>query len=100
MTTRIRDYTPLLKEAIEEAKIAGFESAANDLEQVVFAVFTTSSEMLQEHGLAIKRFLNSTRDTLPTSIQKKLMTCLIETEIGSTGWRKLVALLRRRRALR
>ena len=99
MTTRIRDYTPLLKEAIAQARAAGFQTAANDLEQAAFATFTTSSEMLQEHGLAIKRFLRATHDSLPRSIKTKLKACLTETELAYTGWRKLVALLRRRRAL-
>jgi hypothetical protein len=95
MTTRIRDYTPLLKEAIAEAKAAGLETAANDLEQAAFAAFTTSSEMLQEHGLAIKRFLKATRGALPCSTKEKLKGCLTETELACTGWRKLMALLRR-----
>ena len=99
MTTQIREYTPLLREAIAEAKAAGFESAANDLELASFAAFTTSSEMLQEHGLAIKRFLRATHGTLPRSIQVKLEACLIETELACTGWRKLLAILRRRHAI-
>ncbi|MSQ62371.1 MAG: hypothetical protein EXR33_00790 [Betaproteobacteria bacterium] len=98
MKTRIRDYTPLLREAIVEARAAGFEIAANDLEQASTAAFTTSSEMLQEHGLAIKRFLKATRDALPRSTSEKLKSCLTETELARTGWRKLLALLRRRPA--
>ena len=93
--TKITDYTPLLKEAIAEAKAAGFEAAAHDLEQAVFAAFTTSSEMLQEHGLAIRRFLENTRGSLPRPIKAKLNTCLTETELASSGWRKLLALLKR-----
>jgi hypothetical protein len=96
MVTRIRDYAPLLKEAIAEAKAAGFEAAANDLEAVAFAAFTTSSEMLQEQGLAIKRFLKATRDTLPQPIKIKLKSCLTETELASAGWRRLMAILSRR----
>lgn len=99
MTTRIRDYAPLLREAIAEAKAAGFETAANDLEQALFAAFTTSSEMLQEHGLAIKHFLKATHGTLSRSTRKKLKACLTETELACTGWRKLMALLRRRHVL-
>ena len=99
MTARIRDYMPLLKETIAEARVAGFDTAANDLEQAAFAAFTTSSEMLQEHGLAIKRFLKATHGALPRSTKAKLKACLTETELNCTGWRKLMALLRRRRAL-
>jgi hypothetical protein len=98
MTKRIRDYAPLLREAIAEAKAAGFEAAARDLEQSCFAVtFTTSSEMLGEHGLAIKRFLKATRGTLPRSTKVKLNACLTEMGLAWPGWRKLMALLRRRR---
>ena len=97
--TRIRDYTPLLREAIAEARAAGFEAEANELEHAAFAAFTTSSEMLQEHGLVIKRFLKATPSALPRSIKVKLRACLTETELSCTGWRKLVALLRRRRLL-
>ena len=98
MTATIRDYTPLLREAIAEARAAGLEAAANDLEQAAFAAFTTSSEMLQEHGLAIRRFLKSTHGRLPPAAGEKLRACLIETELASSGWRRLLALLKRRRA--
>jgi hypothetical protein len=96
MTTTVRDYIPLLKDAIAGAKAAGFEKEANELEQDVGAAFTTSSEMLQEHGLAIKRFLTAAHGGLPRSVEKKLKACLNETELAATGWRKIVALLRRR----
>ena len=99
MTSEIRDYTPLLRQAIAEARAAGFEPAANELEQASNAAFTTSSEMLQEHGLAIKRCLKATHGTLPRSTKEKLNACLIETELACTGWRKLMALLRRRDGL-
>lgn len=98
MTTKITDYTPLLREAIAQAKAAGFEAAAHELEQAASAAFTTSSEMLQEHGLAIRRFLAATHGSLPRAIQAKLNTCLTETELASSGWRKLRALWRRRGA--
>lgn len=99
MTTKIADYTPLLQEAIAEAKAAGFEAAAYELEQTAFAAFTTSSEMLQEHGLAIRRFLAATHGSLPRPIKAKLSTCLTEMELASTAWRRLLALLKRRAAL-
>ncbi len=38
MMTGIMDYTPLLRASIAEAKAAGFETAARDLEQSCFAV--------------------------------------------------------------
>ncbi len=96
MTTPTKDYTPLLKEAIADAKAAGLASAAGDLENAATAAYTTSSEMLQEHGLAIRRFLKATRRTLPPAIRAKLQVCLIETEMAATGWRKLKAVLQRK----
>lgn len=95
MTIKIRDYLPLLKEAIEETKTAGLSMEVDDLEQVCSSACTTSSEMLQEHGLAIKRLLKATRHTLPLSTRNKFMKCLNETELACCGWRKLVAILKR-----
>jgi hypothetical protein len=100
MTARIRDYSPLLREAIAEAKAAGLGTAARELEQACTGVFTTSSEMLQEHGLAITRFLRATRGTLPASAEAKLVACVTETELAGTGWRALMARLRRARVWR
>jgi hypothetical protein len=99
MDTQIRDYIPLLKAAIAEARADGLFAAVNDLERSAFAAFTTSSEMLQEHGLAIKRFLRATHGLASDSVESKLKACLIETQLASTGWRKLIACLRRRSAL-
>jgi len=96
MPNRLIDYLPLLREAIAEARSAGLEAAAADLDRFAAASFTSSSEMLQEHGLAIRRFLKATQRSLPQSIKSKLQVCLLETEMASTGWRKLVAQLRRR----
>lgn len=86
----------MLKEAIAEAKAAGLEPAASDLESAALAAFTTSSEMLQEHSIAIRRFVKATRRSLPRSTRAKLDVCLIETAMASTGWRKLKASLRKR----
>ena len=96
--TSVRDYEPLLKEAIAEAKAAGLEAEARELESSAFAVFTTSSELLYEHAVAIRLFLKATRGRLPSSIKDKLRVCLIETQLAYPSWRKLIALLRRRRA--
>ena len=99
MNTKIRDYVPLLREAIEEARAAGLDVAASELEQAVDAVVTTSSEMFQLHGLAIERFLGATRDTLPWPVKSKLRACLAETQLAGTGWRKLMALVKMRKSL-
>ena len=91
MPARVTDYTPLLREAIAEAEAAGLEAAARDLERACFAAaFTTSSEMLGEHGLAIKRFLQATRGTLPRSTKAKLKAYLAETGLAWPGWRNLI----------
>lgn len=96
MPNRIIDYLPLLREAIAEARSAGLGAAAAELDRSAAASFTSSSEMLQEHGLAIRRFLKATQRSLPQSIKSKLQVCLLETEMASTGWRKLLAQLRGR----
>jgi hypothetical protein len=94
--TRIRDYSPWLEQAIAEAKASGLEPEANELERAAFAVFTTSSEVYHEQGLAIRRFLAATRGRLPRATQAKLDACLIEIDLVWPGWRKLWALLRRK----
>ena len=99
MTTKTKDYAPLLREAIAEARAAGLEAEAIKLEQAAFATaFTTSSEMLQEHGLAIERFLKATKGALPESTRDKLKDCLLETDMAASGIRKLMALLKRHTA--
>ena len=91
MATKIRDYIPLLKEAIAEARVAGLVVEADELEWIAFAAFTTSSEMLQEHSLAIRHFLKVTRKRLPRPIREKLQACLTESELLCPGWRGLMA---------
>jgi hypothetical protein len=54
MTMPVRDYLPLIREAIIEAREAGLASEAENLEQVSSSALTSSSEMVQEHGLAIR----------------------------------------------
>src|SRR4051812_9965379 len=96
----VRDYAPLLKQAITEAKAAGLAAQATDLEQrTLLAVFTTSSEMLQEQGLAIARFLQANGDALPRRTKAKFKACLNETYLVYAGWRSLVARIRRPRSL-
>lgn len=57
MKPPVENYSQLLEEAIAEAKAAGLEAAADVLQRSCFGVvFTTSNEMLAEHGVAIARF--------------------------------------------
>ena len=95
----VRDYQPLLEQAIAEAKAAGI-AEADELESACFkAAFTTSSELLHEQGLAMHHFLKTTRGRLPREIERKMRACLNETQLVWPGWRKLVALWRRREPL-
>ena len=73
---RPAEYTALLDEAIAEAKAAGLVGAAAELESSVFAAFTTSSEMLGEHRIAILEFLRTGGQSVPTSVAEKLNGCL------------------------
>jgi hypothetical protein len=99
MKKTVRDYQPLLEQAIAEAKAAGIEPEASELERACFAVFTTSSELLQEQGVAMARFLKETRGRLPREVERKMRVCLNETWLVWPGWRRLVALWRRREPL-
>lgn len=93
----VRNYTPLLEEAIAEARAAGFPEPADELETACFKVaFTTSNELLHEHGLAIRRFLAAAGSGLPRETREKLQACLTEIDLVWPGWRKLAALFRRR----
>lgn len=95
--TKIRDYTPLLEEAIAEAKAAGFGAAADELNRACFkTAFTTSSELLHEHGIAIRDFLKETGRALPRPIRRKMEACLTEIDLVWPGWRKLLALFKKR----
>lgn len=89
------DYTRQLSEAIAAAKAAGLEAEAAELETTCFRVaYTTSSEMLGEHGLALRRFLEATRGRLPASVRDILQPCLVEAGIAWPGWRSLLSRLK------
>lgn len=93
----VRDYAPFLEAGIAEAKAAGFAEAASELESACFrTAFTTSNELLHEHGLALRRFLAATGDGLPRETREKLEACLTEIDLVWPGWRKLLALFKRR----
>ena len=93
----VRNYTPVLEEAIAEAKAAGLADLAGELETACFKVaFTTSSELLYEHGVAIRRFLKAAGRGLPGATREKLQDCLTEIDLVWPGLRKLRALFRRR----
>ena len=78
MTLQVEDYYPFLKAAIAEAKAAGLDAAATELEDRAFAVYTTSSELLGEHGMAIRQFLKSGGAAVPAGVKANLDRCLVE----------------------
>lgn len=93
----VRNYAPFLEEAIAEAKAAGFADQASELETACFKVaFTTSNELLHEHGVAIRSFLKAADRGLPVATRQKLEACLTEIDLVWPGWRKLLALFKRR----
>lgn len=73
-----KDYYPLLEAAIAEAKAAGLGAAASKLEAQALAAYTTSSELLGEHGIAIREFLRSEGAAVPPLVRAKLNECLKE----------------------
>lgn len=96
----VRDYSPLLEQAIAEAKAAGLEAEATKLADACFRTpYTTSTELLAEHGWAMREFLGATRGRLPRETRRKVRICLNETELVWTGWRQLLAWLRRPKTL-
>jgi hypothetical protein len=74
----VEDYSPILQEAINEAKAAGLGMEISKLQSAAYSACTTSSELLGEQGVAIRHFLNSHGDTAPISVRKKLEYCLSE----------------------
>ena len=100
MPPRVRDYSPLLEQAIAEARAAGLGEEATELETMCFSTaYTTSSELLQEHYLAMQTFLRNTEGRLPQTTARKVRVCMNETELVCAGWRGLVAWVRRPRVL-
>jgi hypothetical protein len=78
VTIQAEDYYPFLKAAIAEAKAAGLDAAATELEDKAFAAYTTSSELLGEHALAIRQFLESGGAAVPATVKENLDRCLVE----------------------
>ena len=78
-----RRLFPLLKAAIAEAKSAGLGAAATELEERAFAAYTTSSELMGEHQMAISEFLEAEGPAIPPHIREKLEQCLEEIRKGS-----------------
>jgi hypothetical protein len=70
--SEVEDYSPRLKAAIAEAKAAGLEEAAAELEGRLFAAYTTSSELIGEHGVAIREFLKSGGAAVPPGVRASL----------------------------
>ncbi|MFH1176909.1 MAG: hypothetical protein V1750_05840 [Acidobacteriota bacterium] len=75
---RTRDFTPMLREAIAEMRLAGAFAPALELEEVLGAAYTTSSELLGELGLAILKAMRGKHSRLPGPTRRKLRQCLRE----------------------
>jgi len=78
VTIQVEDYYPFLKTAIAEAKAAGLDAAATELENRAFAAYASSSELLGEQGLAIRQFLKSGGAAVPAGVKANLDRCLKE----------------------
>lgn len=78
MTQSIADFSPWLREAIEEAKATGLSAAAIELESRAFAAYSTSSEWFGETGAAIAAFQQRAKGHVSASIEAKLDACVKE----------------------
>ncbi len=78
MTKHVRDFTSILRAAVEESRQAGLVAAADELEGRVLSAYTTGSEWLGEVGEAIRMFLRSNGDAVPDGVRTKLIECLAE----------------------
>jgi len=72
------DFTQTLRQAIDESRAAGLDTAVRQLEQAVNAAYTTSSEYLGEIGEAITRFLKLNAHHVPPATMVKFHRCLVE----------------------
>jgi len=75
---QVNDFYPMLRAAIAEAKAAGLEPLALQLEKRAFSAYTTSSELLMETGEAIVEFQNAAGGAVPPLAAAKLKRCLGE----------------------
>jgi len=76
--SRVADFLPVLAEAIEELRGAGFPEPAAQLDSVRTCAFTTSSELLGELGFSILSALAAVGPRMPRATQAKLRRCLRE----------------------
>ena len=67
-----------IRAAAALAREAGLIEAANDLESVTWAAYTTSSEMAGVFGAAIGAFLSRTHGRLPAPAADILVDCLAD----------------------
>jgi hypothetical protein len=76
--SRVADFLPVLGEAIEELRGAGFPEQAAALDSVRTCAFTTSSELLGEVGSSILSALAAVGSRMPRATEAKLRQCLSE----------------------
>jgi hypothetical protein len=80
MATEVRDFFPLLREAIAEARANGLASLAESLDSRSSAVYATSSELLGETGQAIVEFLRAGGTKVQPTVAAKLQECLRQVQ--------------------
>jgi hypothetical protein len=80
MTPASVDLAQALREALQLARSAGLDEAADELEGRCFAAYTTSSEWLGEVGLAVVHFLSRERGQVPVTLERRLYDCLTEVQ--------------------
>ena len=80
MATEVKDFYPLLWEAIVDARAAGLVSLADSLESRSSAAYTTSSELLGETGRAIVEFLRVGGAKVQPAVAAKLQECLRQVQ--------------------
>jgi len=80
MANEVKDFYPLLREAIAEARASGLVSLADSLESHSSAAYATSSELLGETGQAIVEFLRLGGADVQPAVAAKLQECLRQVQ--------------------
>jgi hypothetical protein len=98
---QVAELSPFLRQAIRLTREAGLTESATELEERVFAAYTTSSEWLGEVGEAILHFRAREGRRIPADVAELLNQCLREVakvwprygpELEGVGfWKRVLA---------
>jgi len=98
---QVAELSPFLRHAIRLAREAGLTESPTELEERVFAAYTTSSEWLGEVGEAILHFRAREGRRIPADVAELLNQCLREVakvwprygpELEGVGfWKRVLA---------